>query len=335
MGISILPPDIHESGSGFTPVFEKKAIRFGLLAIKHVGAQAIQVMVKERDKNGPYTSLFDFVDRTSNRLITSATIKALVMSGALDSLPGDRYEKLASVELACKRLKMAKEDRKRISAGGVAVKRKQGIPESVLLEPTVEERRNTNLLSSERELIGTYLSGHPFNEVADEARKSSDVDLQGLRDLDAGSTATICGIVSDVQVLKTKKGAQTWYVIRVEDDKVSQEVLILTKEARNYHNFEQYLDKPIVIFGELEDNEEDENANPKFKLRKMYPLQSAPVRRKDTRSTSTTDDVRTSKVSQRTINRLHLAYDNYPKLITAAKAPVTLILPNGEELICE
>jgi DNA polymerase III alpha subunit len=331
MGIAILPPDIHESGLNFTPVFSKQAIRFGLLAIKNVGAKAIDIMVKERDKHGPYTSLFDFVDRTSNRLITSRTIESLVFAGALDSLPGDRFEKAASVEAACTRVKMHNEDRKRIVAGGKAVNRKKTIPRDELLEPD-ETISATNLLSKERELIGTYLSGHPFNDVADEAHKASSVSLQELRDLGSDVSATICGIVSNVNKITTKK-KQIMYTITIEDDKVSQEVIIFPQAAKHYGDMEAWLDKPIVIFGRLEGDDDDDNANPKLILDKMHALESAPIRRKSLR-TNEDRDTRILPSGTNAVNRYHLTPSNYKKMIAAACAPCVFVFESGEELIC-
>jgi DNA polymerase III alpha subunit len=325
LGIAVLPPCIHESGLDFTPIAEKKAIRFGLLAIKNVGDKAIQVMVKERDKNGPFADLFDFVARTRNRLISTRTIESLIFAGALDQLPGSREEKAATVELACARYDMLEEDRRRVGEGGKPVNRKKPIP---LPELQSVGPSDVNLLAKERELLGTYISGHPFNDVADEAASVSSVDLQGLRDLGPDSSATICGIVSAVNKITTKKKARM-YTLVIEDAQCSQEILIFPKKASEYGDFDKWLDKPIVIFGRLEDSDED-NASPKFILDKCYELKAAPTRRKSTRtSTEYSEPTQT-----RMVNRVHLTAENYVEMIMRTKAPCSFLLPTGEELIC-
>jgi DNA polymerase III alpha subunit len=116
------------------------------------------------------------------------------------------------------------------------------------------------------------------------------------------------------------------YTITVEDDKVSQEVIIFPQKAHDFKE-EEWLDQPIVIFGRLEDDEDDENANPKFILDKFHALATAPIRRRA--ATVDTDKQHT------TINRIHLSETNYKQMIAAAKAPVTFLLPNRQELICK
>src|SRR5699024_580094 len=91
MGIPILPPDINEGDSGFT--VSGNAIRYGLSAIKSVGKSVVETIVEEREKNGPFRTMDDFVERMSNKEVNRRTLENFIKAGALDSLPGNRRQK--------------------------------------------------------------------------------------------------------------------------------------------------------------------------------------------------------------------------------------------------
>lgn len=92
MGIEILPPDINEGDWGFTA--SGNHIRFGLSAIRSIGRNVVVTMVEEREKNGPYRSLKDFIERLGSREINKRTLENLIKSGAMDTLPGTRKQKM-------------------------------------------------------------------------------------------------------------------------------------------------------------------------------------------------------------------------------------------------
>ncbi len=92
MGISILPPDINEGESGFS--VSGGSIRYGLSAIKSVGKSVVELIVAEREQNGAFHDLEDFIDRMSNKEVNKRTLENFIKSGALDTLPGTRKQKL-------------------------------------------------------------------------------------------------------------------------------------------------------------------------------------------------------------------------------------------------
>lgn len=361
LGIAILPPDIHESGTEFTALPKKKAVRYGLSAIKNVGEQAVEIILRERKKQ-PFTDLFDFVARTRNRLITTRTIESLIWAGALDGLPGTRAEKAASVEVACKRSDELEEDAKRSAAGTKAKNRRIPIPDAVLVsDPEGIDTDNPDhwLLSKERELVGTYISGHPFHWYANDAREVASTDLQGVRELDNEQSAVICGIITAVKEHQTKKGKKSMCFLTLEDDKCALEVTVFPRQYEKYKDL-FVLDAPIVIQGnadipEVEASDvDDENAEQhipeaKFLLANARLLDEAPHRTKyvdrpSPKSVSkATEDGKDSDLKpagKGSYQVIRLDGEDYRFAIDRAAAQfedgsvkrITFLLPNDEEI---
>jgi len=116
MGIEILPPDINEGQSGFS--VSGGAIRYGLSAIKSVGRNVVDAIIKERENNGLYTSMDDFVERMSNKEVNRRTLENFIKSGALDTMPGNRRQKtLIAPEL----LDQKNRERKNVMEGQISL----------------------------------------------------------------------------------------------------------------------------------------------------------------------------------------------------------------------
>jgi DNA polymerase-3 subunit alpha len=321
MGIKIKPPDINNSELTFTPVPKDRAILYGLSAIKNVGEKAVKLIVKQRSKK-QFTDIFDFVERTKDRLVTSRTVESLVLAGAFDSLYEDRATCYATVKNAIERSDMLAEDKKRIAAGGKPVNRKKPIPTLDMVDYEFDGAGPDlstllGLLSAERELLGTYVSGHPFDEYKQQISKLNTVSLHAVRDEDPGSLVTICGIVSVKNVIKTKKKLEMATLV-IEDSSVSIEVIVFPSKYKDYKD-EILLDQPLVITGRLESDDDDDKPKLKIKLERCNSLDSAP-------------QIKVHKAAK-TVNKYHLSYDNYRQQIASAKSPCTLVLPNGDEYL--
>lgn len=350
LGIAILPPDVHESGKFFTALPKKKAVRYGLSAIKNVGEQAVDIIIKKRQK-GDFVDLFDFVERTKSQLINTRTISSLIMAGALDSLPGSRDEQLASVDKAADRTKKLAEDRQRVSDGRAAVKRKNPIPDTLLVRPETLLSED-EVLANEREMIGTYLSGHPYHKYAEEAERVASTDLQGLREMENEQSAVICAIVTAIKEHTTKKNKMKMLFVTVEDDKTAIEVTVFPRQTKEFGELFQ-LDKPVVIHGnvdiaEQEDvdlDSEDEHANfernvdAKFLCTKVKTLgESAKITRKVNRRYDDYEDE--SAPSDKGALIVTLDEDNYAEQIEEAactvrrkgSSRVIFLLPNDEQV---
>ncbi|MDE7300268.1 MAG: DNA polymerase III subunit alpha, partial [Lachnospiraceae bacterium] len=170
LGIGILPPDINVGEASFS--VDDGAIRYGLTAIKGLGRPVIAELVKEREANGPYRSLKDFMERLSSREVNKRTVENLIKSGALDNVPGTRKQKMyvyASV------LDQVAEQKKQSVSGQLtlfdmfAPEEKQAYDNAF---PEVGEYTKEELLAFEKEVMGVYISGHPLEEYLAAMKKN-------------------------------------------------------------------------------------------------------------------------------------------------------------------
>ena len=241
MGIKILPPDINEGFSGFS--VSNGAIRYGLSAIKSVGRNVIEELVKEREENGPYTSLKDFIYRLSSKEANRRTLESFIKAGALDGLPGTRKQKVfAGVDILDRKNREKKID----IAGQMSLFDMMGSSEREEYEPglpDVGEFSNEELLGFEKEMLGMYISGHPMQEYEKKWREnitavSSDfmVDEEsGTAKLADGVLAIIGGMIT-ARTIKTTKNNKMMAFMTVEDMLGSVEVIVFSKDYERYRS---------------------------------------------------------------------------------------------------
>ncbi|MFC5647609.1 DNA polymerase III subunit alpha, partial [Paenibacillus solisilvae] len=210
MGIHVLPPDVNESDVTFTPVGE--AIRFGLAAIKNVGAQAIESMLRERAER-PFESLLDLCRRVDLRVVNKRVLESLIQAGACDNLAQHRAQLVAvldeTVEAALKWRKEREE--LQIELFGFDEVRNWDIE-----MPQVQPFTTGQLLALERELIGLYLSGHPLDDY-ESLLESLPLDrIVDLAEAPEGGNALVAGMVVSLKPFTTRKG-QAMAFLEVED----------------------------------------------------------------------------------------------------------------------
>ena len=160
MGISILPPDINEGESGFS--VSGDAIRYGLSAIKSVGRSVVNEIIREREENGLFRTMEEFVGRMTNKEVNKRTLENFIKSGALDSLPGNRRQKLF---VAPEMLEQKNKEKKMSMEGQMTMFDLVGEEDKQDFQitfPKVEEFDKEDLLAFEKETLGIYISGHPL-----------------------------------------------------------------------------------------------------------------------------------------------------------------------------
>lgn len=232
MGIKILPPDINKSDSGFT--IENGAIRFGLTTIKNVGENAVKACVAERLRRGEFLSLGDFAKRMSGPEVNKRSVEALIKSGAFDSLPGNRAQKLAIYEQVMSA--EARNARDNI-AGQISFLTfaEEEAPKGDEF-PMIEEFSRRKLLDMEREATGIYISGHPLEEYRDKINSLGLMSIASVvtsdeseeRLVSDGETVTLVGIISSVKEKITKNNTLMAF-IQLEDFTGSIEVIVFPK----------------------------------------------------------------------------------------------------------
>ena len=232
-GINIFLPDVNLSDYDFeieenqadNENFGKVGIRFGLFAIKGVGAALINEIKKER-KNGKFVSYKDFGYRMKQNGITKKQLESLILSGALDGLDGNRFEKYKSIdkvlEYSQKKYE-SEEDLQMILFGG-----KKEISVDFQMEKSVEFPQKV-LLQNEKEYLGIYISSHPLNEKKNliniiSHNKISEISQKELKKV------RIIGIVKNVKKFATRAGKEPMVKFEMEDFQKSIEVICFPRE---------------------------------------------------------------------------------------------------------
>ena len=235
MGIPVLPPDINEGESGFSVSGE--AIRYGLSAIKSVGKPVVDVILAERGKGGPFRSMEDFVGRMSMKDVNKRTLENLIKSGALDTLPGTRRQKMA---VAPTMLEEKARERKSMFEGQLSlfdIAGEEARNEFQITFPDVGEYSKEELLAFEKEILGVYISGHPLDDYEEAWRRNitatsadfmvdEETEKAGVQD---GSRVVIGGMVAG-KTVKTTRTNQLMAFITLEDLMGSVEVIVFPKD---------------------------------------------------------------------------------------------------------
>ncbi len=241
MGIRILPPDINEGEGGFT--VSGDSIRYGLAAIKSIGRSVVDAIVAERRANGPFRSMDDFVERTSNREVNKKTLESFIKSGALDSLPGNRHQKFM---VALDMLDQKNKEKKNSLSGQMSLF--DFVDEDTkgdfrITFPQVEEYSKDVMLAFEKEMLGIYISGHPLDAYEktwhDNVTADSSAFLvaeeTGEAYVQDGARETIGGMIVGKTVKITKSG-QNMAFVTVEDLLGSVEVVVFPKDYEKYRD---------------------------------------------------------------------------------------------------
>ena len=250
MGIRILPPDINEGQSGFS--VSGDAIRYGLSAIKSIGRNVVDEIIRERKNNGLFTSIDDFVERMGGREVNKRTLENFIKAGAMDSLPGNRRQKTM---IAPELLDQKNKDRKNVLEGQLSLfdfAAEEEKQQYQITMPNVPEFPKEELLAFEKETLGIYVSGHPMDEYLETWKnsitaKTTDfmVDEEsGKAVVEDGVRATIGGMITAKTVKLTKNGQQMAFVT-LEDMVGSVEVIVF---PRDYESKKQLLNEDAKVF---------------------------------------------------------------------------------------
>ncbi|MBQ7535784.1 MAG: DNA polymerase III subunit alpha [Stomatobaculum sp.] len=260
MGIRILPPDVNEGESGFS--VSEDGIRFGLSAIRSVGMGVAEQVVRERKSGGPYRALEDFIERLSSKEVNRRTLESFVKAGAMDSLPGNRKQKM----LVIPELLDKKNSKKNSVPGQMTLFDFAGEEEKESFRvamPKTPEFEREDLLAFEKEILGIYLSGHPLDQYADlwqstVTAMTTDflVDPEtGVSVARDGSRQVIGGLISSKTVKNTKTN-QVMAFFTVEDLVGSVEVICFPRDYEKYRNMLNP-DEKVFVQGRVSVSDDD------------------------------------------------------------------------------
>jgi DNA polymerase-3 subunit alpha len=257
-GIQLLPPDVNESYSGFTPL--TGAIRFGLAAIKGLGQSTVKAIIEAR-KTGPFKSFFDFAERIEQGAINKRALESLVGAGAFDSLKPEvrdlrewRAALNACIDPALARSLRAKRERLQGQNGLFAVVADDAGPaEELPCSP--KPWTHTELLANEKAALGFYITGHPLEDyvgLLQSLKAARSIELAGLV---SGIRICIGGIINDLQPRTTKKGDR-FALLRLEDESGGTKCVLWPDTYRKYSAMLQN-ESPVLVTGRLELSEDN------------------------------------------------------------------------------
>ena len=249
--LEVLPPDINESEVDFTVVgaiSTKPQIRFGLNAIKNVGTTFVENLLKERTTHGPFTALEDFLLRMSGRDLNKKSLEALIKSGAMQAL-GEKAQLLYNIQEL-----LHFSPHKVVNISQLSLFATPAVaPSTHLPLKEAPEAARLERMHWEKEVLGLYLSEHPFSEYTAlvEGRRTP---LKTLKEERTKGTTIIAGIVTTIKKIFTKKGDAMLFA-RLEDESDHIEAVVFPKFlAGNSHLFQE--GNPVRLKGKTEISDE-------------------------------------------------------------------------------
>ena len=227
MGITVLPPDVNSSAANFTAVGAD--IRFGLTAVRNVGANVVDAVVAAREEKGAFTSFTDFLDKVPAVVCNKRTIESLIKAGAFDSLGHTRrslllvHEQAVDAVIDVKRKEATGQFDLFADLGGDA-ETGSGIAVTI---PDLPDWDKKQRLAFEREMLGLYVSDHPLSGLEHVLAAAADVSIATLNADEArpdGSTVVVAGLVTSLQRKMSKQG-NPWAAVTLEDLEGSVEIM--------------------------------------------------------------------------------------------------------------
>ena len=245
LGIRFEPPDVNRGAYRFEPV-DDHVVRYGLGAIKGTGHGAIEAIIEARESGGPFKSLFDFCARVDRGRINKRAVEALVKAGAFDTLEPQRASLVASIGLAFEfaDTQLAHADQGGLFDDGTdshAASTQE--PALVAAAPwSIKER-----LSLEKTALGLFLSGHLFDQAADEVRRFAKRRIADL--LESREPQLLAGIVSDLRIVNGQRGRMALFKL---DDKSEPIEAVATEELMNAHRELLKDDELVIVLGKVQ-----------------------------------------------------------------------------------
>ena len=248
-GVKLVAPNVNRSRASFAA--SGNTILFGLSGIQHLGDAAVESIIEAREKEGPFTSLSDFLERVDGRTVNARACESLIKCGALDDLGANRPQMLEALPQAMSNAAMVREDRQ---SGQISLFGQSEPVHEVAYKPLPDASAREKI-DWERQLLGFYVSGHPLDRFKNEMKQCvplSELEGEGRVTLD-GKLITAGGIINHVKGMVTKKGAPMGY-ITLEDFTGEIEVVVFPSAWEKYRELLRN-DAAILLSGRVQANE--------------------------------------------------------------------------------
>ena len=257
MGIDILPPNINEGEGDFS--VNGNGIMYGMSALKSIGKPVIDAIIEEREKNGKFTGLEDFISRLSGREVNKRSLESFIKSGAFDCFGANRHQMMLVYSDI---IDNVSSDRKNNIEGQMSLFDMFEEKHDKVNMPNVPEYDKEQLLAYEKEILGVYVSGHPMDDYDALWRKhitnvSSDFinEDDNPPKVNEGEKVTVGGIITGKSVKNTRTGKLMAY-ITLEDVFGAVEVMVFPRDYEKYRD-KLVEDNKVFIDGRVSINEEE------------------------------------------------------------------------------
>jgi DNA polymerase-3 subunit alpha len=278
MGIDVMPPDVNESFSEFAVVPETGQIRFGMTAIKNVGTNAVEEIIRARS-DAPIETLEDFFSTVNTRVVNRKSLESLIKAGAFDRF-GDRSHLLHNLDTMlayASRLQKERSSGQVDLFGNLVDDDTSSVKAQLTLEPAVHKYPLREQLMWERELLGLYLSQHPL-EPFELILSETTVPLNSLKPGHDGKSVNVGGVVMDMREITTKNGSKMAFVKMADQTSEMELILFPSTYQQTIGIWER--DRVVTVRGRVNAKDRDGNITSEVKImvddaREITPEQAA------------------------------------------------------------
>ena len=257
-GIKVLPPDINHSLASFTP--DGDNIRFGLASIKQVGEGVIEEIIKEREANGDFKSIYDYIKRTDIKCSNKRTLEGLIKAGAFSTIEKSRKQLLENLEYI---VATASKEAKEKELGQASLFDMLGDTASVQsakfnLSGSDEEFDARQIQLFEKEFLGFYVTSHPLATIRDKLPFLMTHKISQIPDIPNDKSVTVCGLITATRQIPQKSDPSKYIrFITIEDLTGKTDALAFNSKIAEYGDLLQS-EQRVIISGKVSRrNEED------------------------------------------------------------------------------
>jgi DNA polymerase-3 subunit alpha len=269
MGLRVLPPDINESDILFKAK-DQKTIRFGLLAVKNVGAGAAESIVAARNLMR-FASLQDLCKRVDLRLCNRKVLESLIKCGALDSFNMTRAQMVASLDIVLESASRTQKEKAKgqLSFFDAGLTQNNGFNQFISKDnlPQVKEWPEPQLLAFEKEMIGFYITGHPLARYAKQLKLFASTSTSTLSQHKDQDEVKLVGLISKIKHTTTRAKQEKMAILKLEDLEGIVEVLVF---PRTFGKVSRYIQPNTVVL--IRGNLNLKEDTPKIIVNDLFPF---------------------------------------------------------------
>ena len=257
-GIKVLPPDINHSYLEYTPDGEN--IRFGLAAIKQVGEPVVEAIIKEREENGEFSSIFDFCKKVDAKFVNKKSLEGLIKAGAFSNIEKSRKQLFDNMDHI---LDVTSKEAKDRAMGQVSLFAAMGADDGFAnvqyqLVGSDAEYTDKEIQQFEKEFLGFYVTSHPLFSIRDKLQFLMTHRITELAELKEEEEVTICGLVTATRQIPTKKDPSKFLrFVTVEDLTGKVDCVCFHKKLLEYGELLE-LDNKVVVTGRIQHRGEEQ-----------------------------------------------------------------------------